>query len=250
MKTTLLILLAIAAFPLLAFDHSHTDFDADLKRYVNAQGLVDYRTWKRNDARLNAYLQSMATATMRGWSRDQQLAFWINAYNAITIRYILDAYPVESIRDIDGVWKKKTFTVAGRPLTLDHIEHVIMRKEIREPRIHFAINCASIGCPDLLPAAFLPTNLSAQLDSVSAAFVRNPQKVRLDAAKGDIYLSRIFKWFGEDFEGYTGVKGYWGKGNGILSFVANHLPKGSQRYVRAEKLDIEWLDYDWSLNSQ
>ncbi|MFT5129099.1 MAG: hypothetical protein ACI8W8_002719 [Rhodothermales bacterium] len=251
MKTTLAILLAILGpSALSAFDHNHAAWDADLKRYVNSKGLVDYRTWKRDSSALNAYLKTLASAKMQGWTRDQQLAFWVNAYNAITIRYILDAYPVASIRDIDGVWKSKRATVAGRSLTLDSIEHVILRKELREPRIHFAIVCASIGCPNLIPEAFRAEGLSKQLDAAATAFVRNPQKLRIDAAEEEIHLSRIFKWFGEDFEGFTGVSGYWGKTNGILSFVATYLSRGGQRYVRNEELDVEWLDYDWSLNTQ
>jgi hypothetical protein len=251
MKTTLSIFAALIWVPILsAFDHSHSAWDADLKRHVNGQGLVDYRSWKRDSSALDAYLNDLSAASTRAWTRDQKLAFWINAYNAITIRYILDAYPVASIRDIDGVWKSKRATVAGKSLTLDAIEHQILRKEIREPRIHFAIVCASIGCPNLIAEAFRSEGLSVQLDAAATAFVRSPQKLRLDAARGEIYLSRIFKWFGEDFSSYKGVSRYWGKTNGILSFVAKYLPKGTQRYVRDEKLDVEWLDYDWSLNSQ
>jgi hypothetical protein len=251
MKTTLTILFAVLwTSALSAFDHSHAAWDTELKLYVNSKGLVDYRSWKPKSAALDAYLQTLASANTTGWTRDQQLALWINAYNAITLRYILDAYPVASIRDIDGVWKSKRATVAGRSLTLDSIEHQILRKDLREPRIHFAIVCASIGCPNLIPQAFRADGLSAQLDAAATAFVRNPQKVRLDAAREEIHLSRIFKWFGEDFEDFTGVSRYWGKTNGILSFVAKYLPKGSQRYVRGEKLDVEWLDYDWSLNTQ
>jgi hypothetical protein len=250
MKMLSFLIALIAAPVLTAFDHKHTGWDAELKQYVDAEGLVDYRSWKPNTAGLDSYLETLAGASIQGWTRDQQLALWINAYNAITVRYILDAYPVDSIRDIDGVWKAKRATVAGRSLTLDAMEHEIMREQLREPRIHFAIVCASIGCPNLRPAAFRAEELSSQLDAAATDFVRNPQKVRLDAARGEIHLSKIFKWFGEDFAGYTGVKGYWGKSNGILSFVADYLPKGSQRYLRAEKLDIEWLDYDWSLNAR
>lgn len=240
------------------FDHSHALFHQDLQAYVK-DGSVDYRSWSDNDQRLNQYLQALKSAQPDDWSREQKLAFWINTYNAWTIRQILDFYPfteekrttrrfaVNSIRQIKGVWKAFRFDAGGRRLTLDEVEHKILRAELNEPRIHFGVVCASIGCPALSNEVFRPDTLDAHLDRMARGFVNDPGKNRVDHEKRTIYLSKIFEWFGEDFETYAKN----GR-SGPVSFAAQHLSAKDQDAVMhgRKKYRVDYLAYDWSLNGQ
>ncbi len=239
-----------------AFDHTHRAWDKLLQKHVNDKGLVDYDALIEKDRKaLESYLNDLGHVSRRqykAWTRNQKLAYLINAYNAYTIKAIIDHYPIQpsglarfrfpknSIRQIPGVWDKLKFAVAGEKMTLNEMEHEEMRAKLKEPRIHFAIVCASIGCPLLRNHAFTAENLDTELDRAAKAFMRNPDKVRIDRDDKELHLSRIFKWFGEDFE----------KAGGVAAFVARYLPDSDAAYVKPNDLDIEWLDYDWSLNAQ
>ena len=177
--TALLILLA-AATPVTRAD-PHAAWNALLGERVK-DGVVDYAGLHKDPARLDAYLATLAATDPSDYAREDQLAYWINAYNAFTIRLILDHYPTASIRDVSRPWKRKQWNAGGTIYSLDHIEHTILRKQFKEPRIHFAIVCASIGCPDLQPRAFTGPGIETQLEQAARHFMQSPKHVRTAAA--------------------------------------------------------------------
>ena len=238
--------------PALAFDHSHSLFDQLLHKNVVVKGsksAVKYGALKDDPARLNAYLdevEKVSAAKFQSWNRNEQIAFLINAYNALTIKLILTKYPdLESIKDLGGFfsgpWKIEFFTLFGEKHHLDYIEHELLRKNYKEPRVHFALVCASISCPPLRAEAYLPQKLDQQLDEAMKAFLGDPDRNRYDADKKVLYLSPIFKWFAEDF-----IKS---KGS-VAAFVAPWVTndEAARRLIVSGKIDIVYLDYNWSLN--
>ena len=250
------------------FDHAHSDLDVLLKTHVHGDR-VDYASLSKDSGLLDQYLKrldSVSRAAVDAWPRDQQLAFWINAYNAFTLRVILDYYPIKtwtfkglvvprnSIIQIPGVWKKLSWEVAGQSLTLDHIEHGLIRPDFQEPRIHFAIVCASIGCPDLRAEAFTSDKLEEQLEDQARTYLSNTSKgVRVQREKQRVSVTKLFKWFNEDFdvpapEGFQ-LNGRSKKERNILNFVAHYLTDPSEwELLQSSELDLDFLSYDWSLN--
>ncbi|UOQ68976.1 DUF547 domain-containing protein [Hymenobacter volaticus] len=222
----------------------HSAFDKLLKKYVNAQGLVDYKAWKTDQAAFNQYLALLSkNPPAASWSKAEQMAYWINAYNAYTIRLILDHYPVQSIKDIGTKiqipfvttpWAAKFFTIGGTKMSLDNIEHGTLRKQYNDPRIHFALVCASLSCPRLRNEAYTAAKLDSQLDEQGRDFLRNPAKNK--PGKTSAQLSKYFDWY----------KGDWTANNQTVVGWVN-------KYA-ATKLDntakISYLDYNWSLNEQ
>ncbi|MDP8235698.1 MAG: DUF547 domain-containing protein [Candidatus Erginobacter occultus] len=200
--------------------------------------LVDYRGVKDDPgyAEMVRRLEALSLLTLKGG--DDALAFWINAYNFMAINLVIENYPVESIKDIGSifrsVWKRPAGKIGGRDYTLHEIEHEILRKQFSEPRIHFAIVCASLSCPDLPGEVFLPGRLEEQLEKSTAAFLPHPGKgVRREGDR--LLVSRIFDWFEEDFEA----------GGGVLAFIRSYLPElGEKDY------SIGYLPYNWNLNSR
>lgn len=227
-------------------DDLHTGWDILLKKHVQ-NGKVDYQGFKQDETLLDGYLKQLDLSNVTGMSRDEQLALYINGYNAYTIKLILDHFedgkPVRSIKDIGGLftspWSIEFAGVGGRVLSLDGIEHEIIRPLFQDYRIHFAVNCASRGCPPLISEAYLPSTLSAQLDQVSKEFVNSNTSNYL---KGNVlYVSKIFKWYGEDFE--SEIEAVFLKyGDPSLIEKIKEVPSG--------KLKIKYLDYDWSLNKK
>lgn len=233
------------------FDHEHTGWTAVLGGYVRG-GFVDYAGLrKRGAADFRAYLWSVGSVC-RGhydmWTRAQKLAFWINAYNAYTVKLILDHYPLDSVRSI-GLLPGAAFRDGfislpklGRPrLSLNDIEHEILRAELREPRIHFAIVCASQSCPALRSEAYRAPALEEQLEDATRTFVRDGSKNRFDPASRTLRLSAIFDWFHEDFERAAGT---------VPAFVARYADATTASALRAGAVRVEFLDYDWSLNGR
>ena len=228
-------------------DHSHAAWTAILARRA-AGGEVDYRGLKRDDeAALDAYLAMLSgacAAEYARWSEDEKLAFWINAYNAFTVRLILTHYPVESIRKI-GWLPLAAFREAFIPMpglkggnvSLNDIEHGTLRSAFREPRIHFALVCAARSCPALRAEAYRGADLDRQLDEQGRAFLGDPAKNRLDTAGKVLYLSSIFDWFRDDFEASSGS---------LWAFVAPYLGVAAG----GPAPHIEFLDYDWRLNDR
>lgn len=243
------------------FDHSHRDFNRLLEKYVSS-GLVDYRGILEEEELLYRYTTSLAAvdqATVQGWSREKQLAFWINAYNALTIQAIIRRYPIRSrslvglffprnsILQISGVWNRLTFEVGGRSLTLGEIEHKILRKNFAEPRIHFAIVCASSSCPALRPEAYRFDILQAQLHDQAVRFINDPNRgSRFDTEKKRLHVSKIFKWFEEDFANDQTAE------NPITAYIRPYLRNSVIADALAEngEIRLSYLPYDWSLNEQ
>ena len=193
---------------------------------------------------LQDYINGLASLPIGNYARDEQFAFWINLYNALTVWVVLNAYPVESIRDIDispglfsnGPWGAELITIDGESVTLDDIEHRILRPIWRDPRIHYAVNCASLGCPNLTAVAFTASGKEAMLDEAARTYINSPRGVRVEG--GRLIVSRIYDWFHQDF------------GSGDEAVIA-HLRMYTDDALDAElgHIDeIEDYEYDWLLN--
>lgn len=244
---TLLLTLILALTPAAdakPYDHSHAALDSILKTRV-AGGLVDYAGLKADRATLDAYLAdagAVPLAEFQQWNQDEQLAFLMNIYNAATLQLIIDNYPVDSIKSLGSLvkspWAKEFVVLYGKTISLDTLEHKIIRKNYREPRIHFALVCAAIGCPPLRNEAFQGARLDEQLGDQVKTFLATPEKNRVDVGKETLYLSPIFKWYREDFET---------DGKGLAAFVAPWYPEAGTDLATYE---IEFTDYDWALNDQ
>ena len=198
--------------------------------------------------RLDRIIDALAAVPVSGLNRDAQMAYWLNLYNAVTVKLILDHYPVESIRDIKlggglfggGPWDASLVEVEGQPLTLNEIEHRILRPIWQDPRIHYGVNCASIGCPNLWPTAWMPETLDAELDAAARAFVRHPRGVEITRRGGEVRVtvSSIYDWFVEDFGGTE---------RGVLAHLQRHATPETAAQL-AELRSIDGSAYDWSLN--
>ena len=233
------------------FDHGHKSWDAFLKQnvlYSQKQTLVKYQDIKKNVAPLNTYLDTLSKVSIKeydSFTEKQRLAFLINAYNAFTLKLIVKNYPVDSIKDIGSLfrsaWKKKFFTLLGEERHLDYIEHGKIRKDFKEPRIHFAVNCASISCPNLQNFAFTAEKLDSQLNISARLFILDETKNHYDSAKNKIYLSKIFKWYGGDF------KNKYGHYLKYIALVISKDPK-IQEKVKGKDIETSFLSYDWNLN--
>jgi len=256
------LVVACGCLPAHAFDAAYSQWDELLHRHVKAlpggnASRVDYAAIARERASFDAVLadlQSVTRAQFEGWSKPAQEAFLINAYNAFTIAKILARYPnLRSIRDFGSVfgnpWKDRFFRLLGEERSLDDIEHGMLRKEgvYDEPRVHFAVVCASIGCPMLRNEAFTPARLEEQLEDGMRRFLSDRSRNRYDPAQGRLEVSRIFDWYGKDFEhgwhGFTSVKA-------TLARYASQLadrPEDRAR-VSAQAADVAFLEYDWALN--
>lgn len=221
---------------------SHHLFDTLLKRHVDEQGVVNYKGFMLDSTELETYLLLISENPPDGttWSREEQLAYWINAYNAFTIKLIVDHYPVNSIRDIgpsleiplvNTVWHLEFFEIGGQPASLDEIEHKILRKKFVEPRIHFAINCASVSCPILLNSAFTAEKLEEQLERVTRSFINDPSRNELGRESAEI--SSIFFWFKEDFT----------RNGSLIEFINRYSDVPLQPTTK-----ISFKEYDWNLN--
>jgi len=222
---------------------SHEAWTTLLKKCVDAKGQVNYRGFLEDASRLDAYLGLLSDCPpSMDWSQAERLAYWINAYNAFTVKLILDHYPVKSIKDIgpklaipkvNSVWDIKFFHIGGVEMTLNQIEHDILRKDFNEPRIHFAIVCASFSCPVLFNEAFTAKRIEQQLETQAVAFINDPARNRVSENK--VELSAIFNWFKGDFT----------KNGTLLEFIRRYA-KGKV----ADKAKVSFLDYDWSLNGK
>jgi hypothetical protein len=213
-----------------------------LSKYVKG-GLVDYRGFKSDEGKLDGYLQMLERINSREFSPKERLAFYINAYNAWTIKLVLGGYPgIKSIKDLGTLfsspWKKKLCKVDGQVLSLDDIEHEIIRPSFRDPRIHFAINCASKGCPPLASEPYRGVILDRQLDVAVRSFVNDPSRYRLDG--DDLHVSMIFKWYASDFK------------DGVLDFILGYAEEDLREALisRQNRIRLKYEDYDWSLNGK
>jgi hypothetical protein len=225
-----------------SFDHSTWDH---LLAEGTEDGLVDYGYMMEHRGELDDYLDRVAHADLASLAPSELEALLMNAYNALTVRSILDHWPVDSIRDIDGVWSKATHTVGGQELTLDEIEHRLLRPFWKDPRIHFAVNCASRSCAPLPPWAFDGATLDDQLDRRAHDFLSSPDNVRIE---GDaLRVSKYFDWYGDDFT----KPGWEPRADTIPQFVARYSRPEVATFVAEHGGDVplEHMSYEWSLNA-
>ena len=224
------------------FDHSA--FDALLKAHVDVDGWIDYAAFAREQAALNAYIASLGTADFDALDRDAKLAFLINAYNAFSIRLILDHNAdgsLESINDIPAEerWDKVRWNVAGRTMSLNQIEHEEIRPNFKEPRIHFALVCAAVGCPPLRNSAFSGSALDGQLEQQTKYVHSHKTWLRFAAQTNTVHVTRLYDWYGSDFEQTAGS---------VLDFIGRYNANVARATAGREQPTLEFLDYDWSLN--
>ncbi len=229
------------------FDAQHGQWSRILSRQVT-NGLVRYADVHAAPAELNQYLDGLARVSedqFKAWQRPDQLAFLINLYNAATVQLIVDHYPVPSIRKIGtvrkGPWKQEIVRLWGKVITLDALEHEIIRPRYQEPRVHFALVCAAMGCPPLRGEAFVGTRLNEQLDDQARQFLASPLKNRIDTKERTVYLSPIFKWYAGDFEARSGS---------VLTAIRPLWPSADTAALEMSGLKLRYTDYDWALNEQ
>lgn len=250
------ILLSLAAMMPLLVAPGDKGLHAPLTELLGAhveRGSVDYAGLKEHEQALDAYLAALSRVDPEKLERDEKLAFWINAYNSFTLKLMLDHLPdIESIKDIPSRkrWDAKRWRVHGATYSLEQIEHEILRP-MDEPRIHFAIVCASLSCPDLAPQAYLAETLDEQLTKATKRFLADKTKgLSFGSEAGWLYgtnhvlrLSKIFSWFKQDFVKSAGS---------VLNFVRNYAPDDALAFIEKHRsdLDVESLDYDWSLNGR
>jgi len=232
--------LTISAFAAQGVDHDL--YAGLLKKYVK-NGVVNYQGFKNEESVLDKYLKVLEEVDSKILSRSEQFAFYINAYNVWTIKLILSGYPgIKSIKDLGSLfkspWKKKICRIDAKIMTLDDIEHSILRPRFKDPRVHFAINCAAKSCPPLRFEPYRAGELDQQLDEMTGAFINDLENNHLE--DHTLYVSSIFKWFGKDFN--KDIIGFF------LKYAKGDL-KG-QLEANKEKIKVKYLDYDWSLNGK
>lgn len=223
------------------FDHSV--LSRLLAQHVDAEGLVDYTALADDSDELDGYVASLADAPFDEMGRDERLAFLIDAYNAFTLRLILDHYPIDSIKSIpaDQRWDAVRWKLPDGTFSLNQIEHQLIRPNFREPRAHFALVCAAIGCPILRREAYTGAMLEEQLEEQARSTNTSERWVRYEPGDGVIRLTRLYDWYGNDFEQVAGS---------VLAFVARYRDDLAADLAAGHEPGIEFLDYDWSLNGQ
>lgn len=246
----LMIIFSMSAFA-ADFDQSHKVWSDVLTKHVAAKGgqaFFNYKALKKDSKSFEGYLSTLSALSSKDFekfSRDQKMAFLINAYNAFTVKLVIDNYPVKSIKDIGGIfsspWKKEFYTLLGKKRNLDYIEHGVLRVKYKEPRVHYAVNCASLGCPNLQNKAFTADNLEAMLAKGEKDFFNQSEKNNVDKKAKEVNVSKIFDWFGVDFKNkYGSVAKY-------LASVVN-TDSDTKAKIASGKFDIEYTDYSWKLN--
>jgi hypothetical protein len=242
---TLLVLISCSqpnsTFAVSATAPDHKIWDELLKKHVRSDGFVDYKGMISEKAKLEKYLALLSSnAPNDSWSKNEKLAYWINVYNAFTVKLIVDNYPLESIKDlnpmisiptVNTIWAKDWFQIGGEDFSLDRVEHKILRKDFEEPRIHFAVNCASYSCPVLRPEAFTAAKVDKQLEEQAINFINDPKRNQI--TKDRIDVSKIFSWFGSDFN----------NGQTLIQFLNKY-----SKVKIDEDAQVKFMDYGWSLN--
>lgn len=223
------------------FDHS--TFDALLKKQVNDAGLVDYKGLKKDAEPLDKYIAAPAKAPIDEMGRDQRLALLINGYNAFTLRLILDYYPIKSIKDIpaDKRWDDKRWNIGGHTWSVNEIEHKQIRPHFKEPRIHFALVCAAIGCPPLRNEVYTADHLEEQLQAQAVYVHTHGRWFQFDAKTHTLKLTSLYNWYSSDFDQVAGS---------VVKYAARYSPALKKAVDAGHTPKAQFLDYDWSLNSQ
>lgn len=228
----------LAFFLVISINAQTENYDALLKKHVDEKGNVDYKNLKSDESKLTAYISYLEkTAPSKDWSDNKTKAFWINAYNAYTLKIILDNYPLKSIMEIKekgkDAWNISFANVGGKNYTLNHIEHEILRKDFNDPRIHVGVNCASGSCPQLGNFAFTEVNIDTELERLMKLFINDSTRNKITENK--IQVSKIFDWFKGDFT----------KNGSIIDYLNNYSIKKINK-----KAKIRFLEYDWNLNGK
>ncbi|MEN8807943.1 MAG: DUF547 domain-containing protein [Desulfobacterales bacterium] len=242
------------------FDQTYAGYDGLLKTYVT-DGRADYKGLKTDPNALDRYIDSAAGVPeeqFNSWTQSQRLAFLINLYNAATLKLVVDHYPVKSIKDIGslfkGPWDQPVVRLYGKTITLNHLEHDILRKQYSEPRIHMALVCAAKSCPQLRSEAYTTEKLDEQLNDQSRQYLVSPAGLNVDRKKKVVYFSSIFKWYGEDFVAkYSPTTGFAGLDKterAVANFCSAYLISADREFLATGGYSVKYLDYDWSLNEK
>ena len=243
----LLFIIGIAHQNAYADTFDHSKFDQILKQYVDDKGRVDYNGIAK-DPRFSEYMESLKSAQTDKMSRNGRLAFWIDAYNAVTIDKVIKWRPKKSVREtfIPGLWKSNKFfttrenIVAGRRLSQDDIENEILRKQFHDPRIHFAIVCASLGCPPLPRFAYTEENVQTKLEEETRKYINSFRGTRIDRTNNTLYISELFNWYAGDFKAKSGS---------VLNFIKHYLAPEARAFLE-QNPKISYIDYNWALNAK
>ncbi|MBX2863014.1 MAG: DUF547 domain-containing protein [Leptolyngbyaceae cyanobacterium MAG.088] len=235
----------------------YTSYGELLSTYVDDEGWVNYADLQQSRQALDDFNNALASvddATLSGWSEAEQIAFWMNAYNSLTLKSIIDQTPLKSsIKDITGVWRLRKHPINQKEKTLNEIEHDVLRVDFDEPRLHAAIVCAAISCPPLRNEAFTSENLDAQLDDQVTQWLARPDGLEINKDAGEVKVSKIFNWFGGDWVPSYGVdSGFTGseEERAVLNFISNYVSDEDRAYLEAGDYKLSYFDYDWSLNKQ
>ncbi len=254
----MIILLAAAASPAGAQQFDHSAWDRVVKRFVTETGRVDYAALKNDSADLDRYVEQIAARSPVSHpqefpTRESQLAYWINAYNALVVHAVVEHWPVKSVRGIGTLpysffWRKK-FVAGGRKYTLDAIEAVFLRKQLAEPRIHFALVCAANSCPRLERQAYTAENVERLLEADARFYINEPRNLKIEPARNRVTVARIFTFYREDFEKYARAKGLAATGHPVLDYIRLYASDANRRALDAlKKPGVDHFDYDWGIN--
>lgn len=238
--------------------------------FVNNRGNVNYMLLKANRTKLDSFVKSLNTVPrnhFETWPENEQISFLINAYNSFTLKLIIDNYPIRkgfsfnavkfpenSIRQIKSAWEKERFKLLGEKVSLDMIEHEMLRKNYSEPGVHLTLVCASKGCPPLRTEVFYGEKLKEQLDDQAVKFLKDNSHFQIDRDSGSVWVSKIFEWFGKDFiEKFLPTQGFEGfspEEKSFLNFMSQNLKKENRNFLVDSKYQLKYLEYDWTLNEQ
>lgn len=239
---------------------THDLFDQTLQKYVNNDGAVDYPRLKANPTQLDTYISTLAAVSPETHptsfpTQDHKLAYWINAYNAFVLKGIVDTYPIQSVKDIgilNSFFRRKKFTTGNREITLDDLENKIIRPLFRDPRIHFVVNCGAASCPILENRAFTGDDLESRLQAAALRTINDPRYVRLGRNESRLYLSKILKWYRQDFIAWfpQDEDSVTQKKTTLQDYIALFLPPLQTQFMHDNpNLEIVFNEYNWSLNS-
>ena len=238
-QLTLLILMAAAVNLLSAKDINYDEYSAILQKYVSPEGLVDYEGLK-NDKALDNFMKYLAEIDISAFHDKEKLALYINAYNVFTLQNVINYYPINSPFDVEGFFKEKKFTLAGKSMTLDELEYDLIFP-INNTLVHFGLVCAAVSCPKLITEVYKGDNVYVLLKKNALKFLGDTSRNRLDKENNVLYLSEIFKWFGDAFVNYYGS---------LQEFAKQLAPQEIADYLKNNEVEVEFVTYDWTLNKQ
>lgn len=239
MRKLIFILFTLFTSSILSQSFDHSTFDVLLKKYVDENGMVNYKGFK-SDKNFGGYLTTLSKANPKNFSNEEKLAFYINAYNAFTIKNVIDHYPITSPMKVDKFFDKYKFNVAGKEMSLNQIEYDIILK-IEPVLSHFGLVCAAKSCPKLLQEVYTGKNVVKLLTNNAGDFIHNPEKNKLDQTNKVLYLSEIFKWFKDSFRNKYGS---------LKETAIRFFDKEYASFLKENDVEIKFMKYNWTLNEQ